>query len=269
MIAALTLAASAPVLTAQEAQTLPVAEIAARVLGAAGAVVVDVERPTWPTCYGLCPPPTPKPEGPPPLAHLVFYTRATASAWAGWAGLCAASRIEVTFDPAGQVTAVEQVGTIGSAGALVPLPDATAAVATQDAAMQVRCRSLATTAAFFRAPDRLAAWRAAIAIELVHAAMLRPGGLKVGCKSYDIGITQDCGSPEQLADFAERVTIAHVGDVDPDPKRVPAIPADPACFAVRLNQQFGQAEQVNVCVDETKGPLRVTRADIVRSRVVY
>lgn len=34
-------------LTPQEAQVLPLAELAQRVLGAAGAVVIDVERPRW------------------------------------------------------------------------------------------------------------------------------------------------------------------------------------------------------------------------------
>lgn len=162
MIAALLLA-TAPTLTPQEAQTLPVPELAARVLGAAGAIVVDVERPHFPVCVGLCPPLLPHSDSPPPLTSLTLYTRASASSEADWLGLCRATAIEVNFDKSGIVTSLDQRTTVGWLGALTRTktgngPGGAAAVSSQYADFEARCRALPTTRQFVSAfgPPR---WR--------------------------------------------------------------------------------------------------------------
>lgn len=116
MITALLLAATPTptlALLPQEAQTLPLVELAHRVLGATGAIVIDAERPHWPVCTGMCPPAQPHADGPPPLTSLTFYTRASASNEAGWFGLCRATAVDVSFDKEGTVTSLNQRTTVG------------------------------------------------------------------------------------------------------------------------------------------------------------
>lgn len=90
-------------LTARDAQDLPVTELARRVLGDAGAIVIDVKRPSWgnPELPGRRPWP---PTGLPRLAGLTFFGRPHAVS--NNVALCAADWITVSIDSDGHVDGI-------------------------------------------------------------------------------------------------------------------------------------------------------------------
>jgi hypothetical protein len=97
-------------ITAEQAATLPESELARRVLGDLGALVLHVRRPAW-TNFD------PLPHiGPPPLQSLTFDLKAE-DRWAGgWSGMCQAQRVTVSFGPSGEpvsMTANILSGTVG------------------------------------------------------------------------------------------------------------------------------------------------------------
>lgn len=275
MITALLLAA-APALLPQEAQTLPLAELAHRVLGATGAIVVDAERPHWPVCAGMCPPAQPHPDGPPPLTSLTFYTRASASNEAGWFGLCRATAVDVSFDKEGTVTSLNQRTTVGWLGALtrekVGSGAAGADISAQYKAFDERCRALPTTRQFVSAFGPLDGERALIAVALVHDSMERGGPIRVTC-AIDFFSHQPCGTAADLRALADDVTVAKVTGIERiDPRTglfVTGGAADSGCYRISLAQPLGSSDQINLCVRVTNTLLTVTRAAFSRNRVVY
>lgn len=217
MIAALFLATVATI-TPQEAQSLPIPELAQRVLGAAGTVVTDVDRPRWPTCVGFCPPPVPHPDGPPPLTTLTFYTRASASSEAGWLDLCRATAIDVSFDKSGAVTGSNQRPTVGWLGALTRTrtgngPVSVAAMSAQFSDFEARCRALPTTKHFIPAFGPLNGDRAFIAVWLVHDSMMKGSPIRVTC-AIDLFSHQPCGTATDLRALAEDVTVEKITGVE-------------------------------------------------------
>ena len=275
MIAAIFLAA-APALTAQEAQTLPVREIAQRVLGAAGALVIDVERPRWPSCVGLCPPQRSTPEGPPPVKTLTLYTRASATTEAGWLGLCRATAIDVSFDENGAITGLQQSTTVGWLGELTRerTGSATAgasASSIQYAEFEARCGALATTRSFVRAFGALDGERALIAVALIHNSMATGGPIRVTCTIDLIG-RQPCGTASDLRALADDVTVAKISGIEQvDPRTglfVTGGPTDRGCYDISLAQPFGSLDQIRVCV-LVASTLTITQAAFTRARVVY
>lgn len=274
MIATLLLAASA--LTPQEAQTLPVAELAQRILGATGVTIVDVDRPKWLVCVGMCPPAEPHPEGPPPLTSLTFYTRASASSEAGWLGLCRATAVDVSFDKEGTVTRFNQRATVGWLGTLTRGKVASGAagveaISTQHRDFEARCRALSTTRQFVPAFGPLDGERALIAVALVHDSMVKGGPIRVTC-TVDLFLHQPCGTVADLRSLADDVTVSKITGIEQiDPRTglfVTGGPADSGCYRVSLAQPFGSSDQINLCV-RIANALTVTRAAFSRSRVVY
>ncbi len=276
MIAALFLATVAT-LTPQEAQSLPIPELAQRVLGAAGTVVTDVDRPRWPACVGFCPPPAPHPNGPPPLTTLTFYTRASASSEAGWLGLCRATAIDVSFDKSGAVTGLNQRPTVGWLGALTRTrtgngPAGVAAMSAQFSDFEARCRILPTTKHFVSAFDPLDGERAFIAVSLIHDSMMKGGPIRITC-AIDLFAHQPCGTAVDLRGLAEDVSVEKITgleQVDPSTGQfVTGGTVDKGCYDIRLAQPFGSSDQINICVRVSLDSLTVTRAAFSRSRVVY
>ncbi|GGN55647.1 hypothetical protein FHS51_004162 [Sphingobium wenxiniae] len=275
MFATLLLAATSA-LTAQEAQTLPVAELAQRTLGATGAIVVDADRPKWPVCVGMCPPAEPHPDGPPPLTSLTFYTRASASSEAGWLGLCRASAVDVGFDKAGIVISVTQRTTVGWLGALTREKAGSGAagaevIIAQRKVFDERCRAMPTTRQFVSAFGPLDGERALIAVALVHDSMVKGGPIHVTCQ-VDFFVRQPCGTAADLRALADDVMVSKITSIEQiDPRTgqfVTGGAADSGCYRISLAQPFGSSDQINLCLRITN-TLTVTRAAFSRNRVIY
>ena len=226
MIAALLLAA-VPALTAREAQTLPVAELAQRVLGATSAIVVDVKRPAWFDCVGLYPVCEPHPVGPPPLTSMTFYTRASAESEAGWLGLCSATQIDISFDEGGIVNGLVKLETVGWLGALVPeqaisAADGVGTLSTQQHRnFEARCGALSTTRDFVIAPERSAGERAIIAVALVHNSMGTGGPIHVTCTGA-LFLNRPCGTAADLRTLADEVTVEKITSIQREDRRANA-----------------------------------------------
>lgn len=272
MIAALLLAA-APAITPQEAQSLPVADLAQRVLGEVAALVVDVERPKWPVCIGLCPSPDPRPEGPPPLTSLTFYTQASATTEGGWLGTCRATSIEVSFDRGGKVNRLVQRNTVGWLGALTRVSAGVGTAGAKEQSAQYadfesRCRALPTTRAFVPAFGPLDGERALIAVALIHDSMVNGGPIRVTCE-WEF---KTCGSKQDLRGLADDVAVAKITGIEQvDPQTgsfVTGGAAGGGCYLISLAQPFGQSDQITVCM-HVGDVLTVSRAAFSRSRVVY
>ncbi|MEJ7933660.1 hypothetical protein WG907_05215 [Sphingobium sp. AN558] len=268
---AMMLLATVTALTPYEAQTLPVSELAQRVLGAAGAVVVDVERPTWPVL-----PAQNLPVGLPALTYLTFYTHASATSEAGWLGLCQAAAIDISFGKDGTVTDMRQRPTIGWIGALTHQPSASgaideAALSKQYSEFNARCQALPTTrrfASYFAPRD---GERALIGVAMVHDSMLTSGSIRVTC-TIDMFFPQTCGTRADLKRLAEDVAVDKVTDINQISARDSLLKieasADDICYSVRLNQSFGSSDQVDMCM-RVGATITVTRAAFIRGRVVY
>lgn len=238
--------------------------------------MVDVERPRWPVCVGLCPPATPHPEGPPPITSLTFYTRASASSEAGFGLCCRAATVTVSFDKQGAVTGLYQGATVGWLGALGREKGGSgaagiAALSTQYANYEARCRALPTTRQFVPAFDPLDGERAIIAVALIHDSMVKNGPIRVTC-TIDFFSRQPCGTAAKLRSLAQDVTVAKITGVNRVAPRTGALvtsgPADSGCYDVQLAQPFGSSDQIHLCVRVTD-TLTVTRAAFSRSHVVY
>lgn len=264
-------------LTPQEAQALPLAELAQRVLGAAGAVVIDVERPRWPTCVGLCPRPVPHPIGPPPLTMLTFYTRASVSGEAGWLGLCRATAIDVSFDKAGAVTDVKQRETVGWLGNITRSksdddPTDVVAISTQYDDFNTRCRQLPTTKKFIPALNRRDVARAFVAVSLVHESMIRDGPIHVTCAIHPL-FRQPCGTSADLLALAKNVVADKIISVKQVDTSIggPVTGKSPKkeCYNISLSQAYHASDHINICMQVSFYSLIVTRAEFSRSLVVY
>lgn len=260
----LLLAQAAP-LTAQEAQNLPLAALAQRVLGAAGAVAIDVDRPRWPTCEGFCPPPERRPPGPPPLNALTFYTQAAATMELGRAGLCRATRITVAFDPDGRVKWLGQGGTIGWLGRLTSQAKGDqAAVDAQRAAFDMRCAALPPRALLPDTVGVLEAERVLIAVSMVHDSLANDGAIRVACdrKLYG-GI--GCATPAQRRDLSGSIAVETITSFFSRDRT----DYTGGCYDVRLAQPMGLSDTLDLCFTATHDTLTVSRARFSRSMVVY
>lgn len=144
-------------LSLDEALNLPVPELARRVLGASGVIVLDALRPSW----GPCPRPLGSgcawpwpPKSPPPLDNLYFFGRATST---GSTWLCRAARIEVLFDKSGRVTDLHSEERYGVEGQL------SSKLGPYDTAAAERlCASVKNTESYFPSPDLATAERITI-----------------------------------------------------------------------------------------------------------
>jgi hypothetical protein len=181
--------------TVREAQTLPLRELARLVLGAAGGIVVDVDRPQWGPEPGpplRLPPGTWPPAGPPPMSELVFYGQPR---FVGtYKGLCGAERITVHFDDESKgapdaglaVTAIQADTRFGVEGSMEgPYPS----IDVHDAL----CREAKTSRDYFPAPDVGAAWDIAQYLHVISREAQASAALPfvVACGPEAFGVCAD------------------------------------------------------------------------------
>lgn len=195
-------ATAAITITPQEAQILPTPELARRVLGAASAIVLDVERPTWgerPPSLGGTPASASRkwpPAEPPPLDQLIFFGRAfvTGSQF----GLCGADVVTVDFDEAGAVSHVEAATRYGVEGRI----DAAPGTWSYEEAGRI-CGGVKATRRYFPATDAGAAQQIALYVQAIKkaAASERPLGFRFSCELDGKAIAQ-CLDRRALTDIA-------------------------------------------------------------------
>lgn len=272
---ALALAAQTAPVTPEQAQTMPVAELARAVLGPAGAAVVRVKRPVWPECGWMCPPTTPaeteqRKRAPPLTPGIAFYQRPVAASPAGsdWTGLCTSAVIHVGFDEANQVTGVRMSNWYGVPDGMVRTSgnldrDFAAAQNARDR----KCAAWSTDKGFY-ADSEESAHRAAAAVTLFRevAPRARALGIKVRCGM----LAGDCTRKDQIVGVAALLSPARFGQVqqvrcaDWCPAPVPATPD--GCYSVYLTND-GESVLLQVADAHTK--LRLVRVEYNQAQVVY
>jgi hypothetical protein len=102
------LAVPAGAVTPRQVRELPLGELAKLVLGEAGAVVMDVDRPEQQTCMFGCGSLTEEQRAQAPLLGnvLTFYTRPFPGGSLEWKGLCEVQLIGVHLDESGTVAGI-------------------------------------------------------------------------------------------------------------------------------------------------------------------
>jgi hypothetical protein len=271
---ALTLGSAAGGVTPKQAQTLPVAELARLVLGEAGALVVDVDRPKWPTCEIMCPPLTEEQlKQPPPLRlGLTFYLRPFAASGMlnKWTGLCGVSHVFVSYGEHDELTGI---GTGQRWGVPHGMERVTATAASQDfttrlAAETEKCRTGADSRAFFVADGYdTSAYRVVIAAQLFAEAARRnaPLPFKFACKSY-LGRCEDGGAETVAARFRP-ANISQVWQVDcAEPHHSLSSNGPNGCYDVMLK---GEGENLLVEVADAHSQLKIKRVEYSHGMVVY
>lgn len=127
-IAVLLLPARATALTAKQARTMPIAELARELLGEAGALMVDVDRPRF---DGI-------------LEDVRFYGRATDVG----PGMCGSDWVTVRFGERGKVVGISAQRHYGIIGDLYPHPGKV-----DNDRLPKDCASVRSTKMYFPAPD--------------------------------------------------------------------------------------------------------------------
>jgi hypothetical protein len=133
-IAATLPAPSAAQMTAPRAQSMPFKEMAQRLLGDSGSIMIDVDRPRYKNV----------------LEPIRFYSQAIA--WGSYYGICASDWVTVEFNERGFVEALRSERRYGVAGNIYTAPGRW----TYDAFGSM-CASVKTTKKYFPAPDHGAA----------------------------------------------------------------------------------------------------------------
>jgi hypothetical protein len=275
-IAALALALASPAgaITPEQAQTLPVGELARLVLGEAGALVVDVDRPKWPACDIMCSPPTEEQSRrPPPLGlGLTFYLSPTAASGMldQWTGLCSVAMVGVSFDEQGRVTGIGQGRRWGvpnglhRVGSKNPVKDFRARLASETE----KCRSAADPRAFFVADAyETSAYRVVIAAKLFAEAAAKGGPLpfRLKCRSF----ADECGkhSAETVASRFRPEHIRMAMQVDCSKPDLSLQSIGPrGCYDVTLDTP---GESLLLEVADGYSKLRIERVEYQHSTVVY
>lgn len=256
--------------TPEQAQTLPVAELARLVLGEAGSVVAEVDRPKWHMqgCEFGCPSPPPEPpRGWPPLEGLTFYGR-PAAGWSSnqWRGLCEVQVISVSFNGSGEVNGIgfdrrwaapfgmERVAA-GATDADVPAGDE-------------KCRSGGDPRTFFEAGGSLglAAFRVLVASSLLAEAAERGGRLPFRFKCKSAYFDCEKNAARNVAQLIAAPRISRVEQVDcADRREKLSSTRARACYEVALRHP-GETLFLEV-VDDVSN-LRIERLEYLRNMVI-
>lgn len=115
-------------ITAEQARTMPLAELARNLLGEAGSLMVEVDRPRF---DGV-------------LEDIRFYGRAVGAG----IGMCSSDWVTVGFDERGKVNKVSAQRRYGVVGALYRYSEAV-----RHPRLPAACSSIRSTKSFFPAPD--------------------------------------------------------------------------------------------------------------------
>jgi hypothetical protein len=214
------LAVPAGAVTPQQVRELPVAELARLVLGEAGAVVEDVDRPEQQTCMFGCGSLTEEQRAQAPLLSnvITFYTRAFPAGSLEWRGLCEVQLISVYLDESGKVSGIRMEKRWGVPHRMERAVAYTSpeALKARSAAEAERCRTGADVRTFFTADEgHDTAHRAVVAAELFAEAAGRgsPLTFKFKCKSDFMECEQGKGAMTAAAQF-QPANIKRVEQVD-------------------------------------------------------
>ena len=272
----LAFAAPAGAVTPEQAQTLPVGELARLVLGEAGALAIDVDRPKWPVCEMMCPTPALTAEQlkqPPPLsAGLTFYLSpfAASAMTDQWQGLCGVPMVGVSFDEQGQVTGI-------GAGQRWGVPHGMARTGADRrmtdfgsrlAAATAECRNGADVRSFFSADNDTSALRAVIAAHLLGEAARDPARrtFKLVCQSY-MSRCEGAQGVEEVAAAIAPARIIQVYQVDCAHPNAMTLSLGPGgCYHLSL---ASPGEWAVVEVADAYSTLRLERVEYHLNHVVY
>jgi hypothetical protein len=261
------LAAPASAITPEQAQTLPVAELAKLVLGEAGALVVDVDRPKWHVCEFGCEPLSQEQlKRAPPLDRLTFYTR-PARGWSSerWSGLCEVDVIAVDFGKGAKVAGIKihrrWTSPTGMQRAKKDVTEPDLPPGNDE------CSSVADARSFFEADDPvgLTAFRVLVAAQLYDEAVERgtPLPFKFKCKSD----YWECENKPAKA-VAIRFSPVHISkaeqvDCADRRRKISSVEAG-ACYTVDL--QLGESLFVEVA--DALSDLRIKRVEYSHGAVI-
>ncbi|HST35918.1 MAG TPA: hypothetical protein VLK25_04725 [Allosphingosinicella sp.] len=262
-------AGQVPAITPEQAQSLPVAELARLVLGESGALFVDVDRPTVPSCGMVCPSLTDAERRVPPLwLGMTFYQRSSAASWRwpeGWTGLCKTLLVAVSFDNGGRVSGLSQevrYGVPHGMSPLGPIPSERRVWEARKRDAETACQARAPRALFV-ADEEISAYRAMIALHLFAEAARRPEPLpfRFQCWTQEIDCTRAGLRPADLTARLGPERVGRVSQVDcNEPYSLLRSFGWTACYRIDLNQP---ADSVFVEVEETAS------AEIVIKRFRY
>jgi hypothetical protein len=273
---ALSFASPAGAVTPEQARALPLPELARLVLGEAGALAVDVDRPKWPTSCQMiaCPVVTEEQlKQAPPLAFgLSFYLRpfAASDLLNQWTGLCGVVIVGVSFDSHGELTDMGTQVRWGVPHGLERVPATATAqdIVPRQAAETEKCRRVTDARTFFVSDaGDISAYRVAIAAHLFGEAARRgaPLPFRFKCESYQ----WECkdGGAETVAEKFRPANISTAMQVDCAPPHRNMTTIGPAaCYEIRLNDP-GEALLVEVANGFSS--LTIERVEYTRSMVVY
>jgi hypothetical protein len=247
---------TAPAPSPEEAQRLPAAELARRLLSMPVPDVIDVARPCWRAlplrhCAAV------QREGPPPVDEFTFFTRAEPIAFGDWQGLCRAAAIHLSFTPDGRPRRAMTVPRIGTAGAIRRAGEATRPPPRP-------CGALATTRDFVPSRETDRNMQVVVAVELVGRRLV--AGATLPCEVAGMrGSVWPCSTADRPT--PSRVGIARITAIS-DTRSPAGVAATDSCFRVTLARTEDYAASTDglvLCVAPGTGEPVVTFARFRRT----
>ena len=229
-----------PAQTAQEAQSLPLPQLARLVLGEVGLTIIDVDRPSWLNhCGGpLCPPLSLEElrrRGPAPLTEqgLTFYQRPVPTPGGlQWTGLCSSTAIHVFYEGKSRPGRVEVSKRFG-------FPESAKSVAAAGGPSRrdhfeeeaKACGAINSVQDFFYSDDETAAYRAALVSRLVARAVQsrKPLPFAFTCRVF----SEPCSGTKEITEHFRLQDIHGVSAQNCSTKPETGKPA-PSCYEISL-----------------------------------
>lgn len=203
-----------------EAQELPLEALAGKLLGDFGALMMDVERPSWGPRYHRLPESIPwPPERPPPLRKLRFYSRAAVAR--AWPGLCASDWVTVWFEETGNIERVDVENRFGVEGNLYASP-----ASWNNEQSGATCSAVQSTRGYFPAPDEQAAHRIARYVDVIAGRGPFAG------QDFKFSCSPECRGGRAALRFLELADIDRAREVDCKPTALTL----PSCYELTVGE---------------------------------
>lgn len=203
-----------------EAQELPLEALAGKLLGDFGALMMDVERPSWGPRHHRLPESIPwPPERPPPLRKLRFYSRPVVARSAS--GLCASDWVTVWFEEDGNIEWVDVENHFGVEGDLYASP----AGWKRDQAGPT-CTAVSSTRDYFPAPDEQAAFRIARYLDAIA------GRGQFAGQDFKFSCSPECRGDRAVLRFLELAEIDRAREIDCRPTDLTL----PSCYELTVGE---------------------------------
>jgi len=188
--------------SAQDAKNMPLRNLASKVLGTAGSLMIEVERPRWGERFSRMPASAPwPPADPPPLHRLLFFGHGVVTG--SQFGLCGSDWVTVNFEDNGRVESIQAERRYGVEGPIYRKPGEWTYEESGDI-----CDAVKTTRAYFPAPGAQEALEIALYVDAIS------GRGSFAKQTFTFQCDGICGQGRSVLSALKLKDIDHAREID-------------------------------------------------------